>query len=150
MKPFQLPRWKFSSCCGHECGYDNAHEGSRARATRRDFIKGAAASIAGLSAVAALPVEAVAQGRTYPPPPPATSPVDGLIDFHVHTAPDVFTCPHRRRGGCALEGSRDGRGGAQEPHCSHCGSRVDRATARPRHEDLRRHHAQRLRRRYHR
>ena len=90
MKPFQLPRWKFSSCCGHECGYDNAHEGSRARATRRDFIKGAAASIAGLSAVAALPVEAVAQGRTYPPPPPATSPVDGLIDFHVHTAPDVF------------------------------------------------------------
>ena len=90
MKPFQLPRWKFSSCCGHECGYDNAHEGSRARATRRDFIKGAAASIAGLSAVAALPVKAVAQGRTYPPPPPATSPVDGLIDFHVHTAPDVF------------------------------------------------------------
>ena len=26
----------------------------------------------------------------YPPPPPATSPVEGLIDFHVHTAPDVF------------------------------------------------------------
>ena len=90
MKPFQLPRWKFSSCCGHECGYDSAHEGSRAGATRRDFIKGAAASVAGLAAVAALPVEAVAQGRTYPPPPPATSPVDGLIDFHVHTAPDVF------------------------------------------------------------
>src|SRR5437870_877122 len=90
MKPFQLPRWKFSSCCGHECGYDDAREGSNARATRRDFIKGAASSIAGLTAVAALPVKAVAQGRTYPPPPPATSPVDGLIDFHVHTAPDVF------------------------------------------------------------
>ena len=90
MKPFQLPRWKFSSCCGHECGYDDAHEGSHAGATRRDFIKGAASSIAGLTAVAALPVKAVAQGRTYPPPPPATSPVDGLIDFHVHTAPDVF------------------------------------------------------------
>src|SRR5262245_1390603 len=90
MKPFQLPRWKFSSCCGHECGYDSAPESSRAGATRRDFITGAAASIAGLAAVAALPVEIVAQGRTYPPPPPATSPVDGLIDFHVHTAPDVF------------------------------------------------------------
>src|SRR5437879_13630573 len=78
MKPFQLPRWKFSSCCGHEYGYDEAHEGSRAGATRRDFIKGAAASIAGLAAGAALPVEAVAQGRTYPPPPPATSPVDEI------------------------------------------------------------------------
>src|SRR5262249_62213503 len=31
-----------------------------------------------------------AEGRTSPPPPPATSPVDGLVDFHVHTAPDVF------------------------------------------------------------
>ncbi len=91
MKPFQLPRWKFSSCCGHEGGYDNVHEGgSRPGATRRDFIKSAAAGIAGLSAVTALPVDAVAQGRTYPPPPPSTSPVDGLIDFHVHTAPDVF------------------------------------------------------------
>src|SRR5262249_13709958 len=90
MKPFQLPRWKFSSCCGHECGYEGPHEGAHAGATRRDFIKSAAAGIAGLSAVAALPAGVVGRGRTYPRPPPVTSPVEGLIDFHVHTAPDVF------------------------------------------------------------
>jgi hypothetical protein len=90
MTPFQLPRWKLSSCCGHEFGYGSPHEGTRAGATRRDFIKSAAAGVAGLSALAALPSESAAQGRMYPPPPPATSPVEGLIDFHVHTAPDVF------------------------------------------------------------
>jgi hypothetical protein len=90
MKPFQLPRWKLSSCCGHEFGYESAQASTRAGATRRDFIKSAAAGVAGLSALAALPAGSAAQGRMYPPPPPATSPVDGLIDFHVHTAPDVF------------------------------------------------------------
>ena len=90
MKPFQLPRWRFSSCCGHEFGYDTTHEATRTGATRRDLIKSAAAGVAGLSALAALPAGSAAQGRMYPPPPPATSPVDGLIDFHVHTAPDVF------------------------------------------------------------
>lgn len=29
-------------------------------------------------------------GSQYPPPSPATSPVDGLVDLHVHCAPDVF------------------------------------------------------------
>ncbi len=87
MKPFQLPRWKLSSCCGHEFRYASAPEGTPAGATRRDFIKGAAAGVTGLSALAALPAGSAAQGRMYPPPP-ATSPVEGLIDFHVHTAPD--------------------------------------------------------------
>ena len=28
--------------------------------------------------------------RVFPPPPPAVSPIEGLIDFHTHCAPDVF------------------------------------------------------------
>ena len=28
--------------------------------------------------------------RVFPPPPPAVSPIEGLIDFHNHNAPDVF------------------------------------------------------------
>ncbi len=28
--------------------------------------------------------------RVFPPPPPAVSPIAGAIDFHVHSAPDVF------------------------------------------------------------
>src|SRR5213078_437781 len=28
--------------------------------------------------------------RVFPPPPPAVSPIEGLIDFHNHCAPDVF------------------------------------------------------------
>jgi hypothetical protein len=28
--------------------------------------------------------------RVFPPPPPVVSPVQGAIDFHVHSAPDVF------------------------------------------------------------
>ena len=75
MKPFQLPRWKLSSCCGHEFGYESTHEGMRTGATRRDFLKSAAAGVAGLSALAALPAGSGAQGRMYPPPPPAASPV---------------------------------------------------------------------------
>jgi uncharacterized protein DUF6282 len=92
MQPFQLPRWRLSSCCGHEFGYDS-RPGPGADATaagRRDFIRTAASGVVGLAALAAAPRLLEAQGRMYPPPPPATSPVDGLIDFHVHTAPDVF------------------------------------------------------------
>lgn len=32
----------------------------------------------------------LAQGRNFPPPPPLQSPIAGAIDFHVHSAPDVF------------------------------------------------------------
>jgi hypothetical protein len=28
--------------------------------------------------------------RAFPPPPPVQSPIEGSIDFHVHSAPDVF------------------------------------------------------------
>ena len=28
--------------------------------------------------------------RVFPPPPPVKSPIEGAIDFHVHSAPDVF------------------------------------------------------------
>jgi len=33
---------------------------------------------------------AEAQVRVFPPPPPLTSPIEGMIDFHVHSSPDVF------------------------------------------------------------
>ena len=47
----------------------------------------AAAAVLGL---AALPAAAQVEVRVYPPPPPAVSPIAGAIDFHVHSAPDVF------------------------------------------------------------
>ena len=28
--------------------------------------------------------------RVFPPPPPVRSPIEGAIDFHVHSSPDVF------------------------------------------------------------
>jgi hypothetical protein len=31
-----------------------------------------------------------AEVRVFPPPPPLKSPIEGAIDFHVHSAPDVF------------------------------------------------------------
>jgi len=46
--------------------------------------------VAGLAALSTLKEPAAAQVRVFPPPPPAVSPIEGLIDFHVHTAPDVF------------------------------------------------------------
>ena len=149
MKPFQLPRWKFSTAA-----VTSADMTMRMRAARALARRGVTSSrvlrqaLAALSAVAALPVDAVAQGRTYPPPPPSTSPVDGLIDFHVHTAPDVF--------GRALADDEEAplskdRGMEAVVLKSHTALTADRAwIARrraARHEDLRRHHPQRLCRR---
>jgi hypothetical protein len=28
--------------------------------------------------------------RVFPPPPPTVSPIQGVVDFHVHSAPDAF------------------------------------------------------------
>ena len=86
MNPFHLPRWRFTNCCGHEWGHAARAEGP----SRREFLLGAAAGVAGLAAVAALDRPAAAQVRVFPPPPPAVSPIEGLIDFHNHNAPDVF------------------------------------------------------------
>lgn len=85
MKPFRLPRWRFTSCCGHVTGSSGP-----ARLGRREFMKLAAGGITGAAALATLREPAAGQVRVFPPPPPAVSPVDGLIDFHVHSAPDVF------------------------------------------------------------
>lgn len=40
-------------------------------------------------AFAGMPAPAVAQSA-FPPAPPKVSPIEGAIDFHVHSAPDVF------------------------------------------------------------
>lgn len=77
MRPFTLPRWRFTSCCGHP-------------SDRREFLATAAAGIAGLAAFSLARGSAEGQVRVFPPPPPATSPIEGLIDFHTHCAPDVF------------------------------------------------------------
>ena len=82
MRPFRIARTQLTSCCGHGSA-------PAAETTRRGFLKVTAAGIAGLAA--ALRARATAaQVRAFPPPPPAVSPVEGLIDFHLHTAPDAF------------------------------------------------------------
>ena len=92
MKPFQIPRWSFTNCCGHywtrkpEPGLAPGADGT----SRREFFKTAAAGAVGLAAMAALKGTAGAQVRVFPPLPPAVSPIEGLIDFHNHCAPDVF------------------------------------------------------------
>src|SRR6266545_3431588 len=92
MNPFRLPRWRFTNCCGHDWGHaPTLQDTSQLTGTsRRDFFKTAAASVAGLAAITALKEPALAQVRVFPPPPPSVSPVEGLIDFHTHCAPDVF------------------------------------------------------------
>src|SRR5438552_17941203 len=81
----RLFRWRFTSCCGHDAASAGA-----AGATRREFIALAAGGAAGLAALETLRGSARAQGRVFPPPPPADSPVEGLIAFHVHAAPALF------------------------------------------------------------
>jgi hypothetical protein len=55
------------------------------------LLKGVVAIVggAGLATIVG-PREVFAQVRIFPPPPPAVSPIAGLMDTHVHAAPDVF------------------------------------------------------------
>ncbi|HEX9822640.1 MAG TPA: DUF6282 family protein [Methylomirabilota bacterium] len=74
----KIRRWKLTCCCGPVDG-----------GGRREFLKLAAkggVALAGLAAAS----PASAQVRVFPPPPPLTSPIEGMIDFHVHSSPDVF------------------------------------------------------------
>jgi hypothetical protein len=92
MNPFRLPRWRFMNCCGHSWGHrpEPRPEAGGEGTSRRDFFKAAAGGAVGLAAFATLKDTAAAQVRVFPPPPPAVSPIEGLIDFHNHNAPDVF------------------------------------------------------------
>jgi len=93
MNPFMLPRWRFTNCCGHSWGHQATPHASAVApdgGSRRDFLKTAVGGVAGLAAFGSLPAKAAAQVRVFPPPPPAVSPIEGLIDFHNHCAPDVF------------------------------------------------------------
>jgi len=88
MTPFRLPRWRFMNCCGHVWGHGDP--AAPADAGRRDFLKSTVAGVAGLAALGTLKEPAESQVRVFPPPPPAVSPIEGLIDFHQHSGPDVF------------------------------------------------------------
>src|SRR5229473_3412835 len=93
-----IPRWKFTDSCGrprvpggiHVCCTHDGHM-QHGHATRRALLKAGVAIVggAGLATVVG-PHEVFAQVRVFPPPPPAVSPIAGLMDTHVHTAPDVF------------------------------------------------------------
>jgi len=74
-RPFRVPRWRLTSCCG---------EGARRPATH------AAAAATGAPGGPDSGPAAPAASRQYPPPAAAVSPVQGLIDLHVHCAPDIF------------------------------------------------------------
>src|SRR5262245_61688592 len=92
MRPFRIPRWSFTNCCGHYWSLKPKRVDPLALdgTSRREFFRAAAASAVGLAAMATLKGQPEAQVRVFPPPPPAVSPIEGLIDFHNHCAPDVF------------------------------------------------------------
>jgi hypothetical protein len=93
-----IPRWKFTDSCGRtqmpgalHLGCAHGDHANPHHASRRQFLKGGVAIIgaAGFATVVDSR-EVFAQGRVFPPPPPAVSPIAGLMDTHVHAAPDVF------------------------------------------------------------
>jgi hypothetical protein len=102
MRLSYLPRWKFTDSCGHPhppgivplggCTL-HAHQSHTGVCTsRRDLLKAGfvIAGAAGATTLLGSAGTVLAQGRNFPPPPPVTSPIAGLMDTHVHSAPDVF------------------------------------------------------------
>src|SRR5215472_875225 len=93
-----LPRWKFTDSCGRPRALGTIHVGCAhsehtqcAHTSRRAFLKGGIAIVGGGGMATVVdPGEVFAQVRVFPPPPPAVSPIAGLMDTHVHAAPDVF------------------------------------------------------------
>src|SRR3954454_22702060 len=93
-----LPRWKFTDSCGQPrapgtllCGCADHNNFGCNQATRRKFMATAVA-VAGAGGFSKIldPMEAFAQGRVFPAPPPEVSPVAGMMDTHIHSEPDVF------------------------------------------------------------
>lgn len=76
----KIKRWRLTCCCGHGWGDSTG---------RREFLKMAAKGTAALAALAGA-APAQAQVRVFPPAPPLKSPIEGMVDFHVHSSPDVF------------------------------------------------------------
>jgi len=93
-----LPRWKFTDSCGRPQTSGAIHVGCAhcdqtlcAHPSRRAFLKTGIAIVGAASMATVVdPRELFAQVRVFPPPPPAVSPIAGLMDTHVHAAPDVF------------------------------------------------------------
>ena len=93
-----LPRWKFTDSCGRprvpgaiHVGCAHSEHMQCAHTSRRTFLKGGIAIVGGAGMATVVdPGEVFAQVRVFPPPPPAVSPIAGLMDTHVHAAPDVF------------------------------------------------------------
>ena len=85
MNESHLSRWKVTHCC------DAARATLLRDDTRRDFVKTAFLGAAQVAGIPLLAGKAVAQSaRNFPPPPPAVSPIQELMDTHVHSAPDAF------------------------------------------------------------
>src|SRR5204862_3049237 len=78
---------RFMNCCGHTFGHGDAGPVDDGR---RNFLKLAAAGVAAVAVAGREGGHAEAQVRVFPPPPPSVSPIEGLIDFHTHCAPDAF------------------------------------------------------------
>src|SRR5262249_46325679 len=75
----------------HLCGCCVTSLSSARAAARRGRAGRAAAGRRGHAPVAARAAAGASAGvQGYSPPPPAVSPIRGLIDFHTHAAPDVF------------------------------------------------------------
>jgi hypothetical protein len=93
-----LPRWKFTDSCGRprvpgaiHVGCTHGNQMHCAHTSRRAFLKAGIAIVGGAGVATVVdPGEVFAQVRVFPPPPPAVSPIAGLMDTHVHAAPDVF------------------------------------------------------------